>query len=156
MPDPSNEVSAEDVKNYYESNKDKYSHVRIHEISFPDTQTGNKIKEKAENGEEFQNIANSYPDIEVSVNDIGYNRELARHFKNMEIGTVSEVIGKPDGTFSVLKIVKVKEIPFNKTKSSIKYTLEARQKTLMYERYAQKAKTENNIEVEIIEQNNRK
>ena len=150
---PAKRISDEEIKNYYENNKDKYSYVRIHEISFPDSSLGNKIKDKAKSGEELQTIANSYPDMTITINDIGYNRNMAQNFKNTEVGEVSEVIQKPDGTFSVLKIVEIKDIPFNQSKRPIEQNLEAMRKALMYHNYAKKAAKENNITIEIIEQN---
>ncbi len=149
---PTKTVSDEEIKNFYENNKDKYSHVRIHEISFPDSRLGSEIQEKAKNGEELQTIANSHPDLEITVNDIGYNREMAQHFKTREVGMVSEVIQKPDGTFSVLKIVEIKDIPLNISRKSIRSILEAIRKTRMYDSYARKVAEENNMTIEIIQQ----
>jgi len=151
--DPTKRISNEEIKNYYENNKDKYSHVRIHEISFPDSNLGNEIKDKAKSGEELQTIANSYPDIAITVNDIGYNRNMRQNFKNTEVGEVSEVIQKPDGTFSVLKIVEIKDIPFNQSKRAIEQNLKAIHKARMYHYYAKKAARDNNMTIEIIQQN---
>ncbi len=153
--EPSKIVSNEEIDNYYESNKDKYSHVRIYEISFPDSILGSEIKDKAKSGEELQTIANSYPDLEITVNDIGFNRNLVKHFKTREVGTVSEVIQKPDGTFSVLKIVEIKEIPLNRSKSAIKHILEARRRARMIDSYALKFAHENNMAIVIIEQDSK-
>ncbi len=148
--EPTKEVSFEEIQNYYEKNKDKYMHVRINEISFPDSNLGNEIIEKAKGGEDLQNIANSYPDLVITVNDIGYNRSMVKHFKTREVGTVSEVIQKPDGTFSVLKIVEVKDIPLNASKKPIRHILEARRKSIMFESYSRKIANENNMTIEII------
>ncbi len=152
--EPTKEVSNEEIKNYHELNKDKYSYLRINEISFPDSNLGNDIKDKAESGEELPNIANSYRDSGILVNDIGYNREMTKHFNTIEVGAVSEVIQKADGTFSILKIVEVKEIPLNRSRKSIKHILDAKRKASMFEKYAQKAAEENNITIERIEQEN--
>ncbi len=152
--DPTKEISDEEINHYYELNKEKYSLVRIHEISFEDSKLGNAIKDKAESGEELQNIANSYPDLRISVNDIGYDRQMSKHFKTIEVGAVSEVIQKPNGTFSILKIVEVKDMPLKNSKQSIKYILKAKGKADMIDRYARKAAEESNITIEIIEQEN--
>lgn len=148
--EPTKEVSLEEIKDYYEKNKDKYSHVRIYEISFPDSNLGNEIREKAKGEEDLQNIANSYPDMVINVNDIGYNRSMLQHFKTREVGVVSEVIQKPDGTFSVLKIAEVKDIPLNSSKQAIRHILEAKKKRKMFENYSQKIANENNMTIEII------
>jgi len=153
--EPTKEVSSEDIKNYYESNKDKYKHVIIYEISFPDSNLGSEIKDKVKSGEELQAIANSYPDIPITVNDIGYNRAIAQHFTAIEVGSVSEVIKKPDGKYSVLKIVELKEIPLNTVIKPIKYILEAERKTQLYNSYAQQIAEENNMTIEIIEQDSK-
>jgi len=148
--EPTKKVSHEEIKDYYEKNKDKYSHVRVYEISFPDSNLGNEIIEKAKGGEDLQNIANSYPDMVINVNDIGYNRSMLQHFKTREVGVVSEVIQKPDGTFSVLKIVEVKDIPFNSSKQAIMHILKAKKKSRMFNNYSQKIANENNMTIEII------
>ena len=150
--EPTKKVSDEDIKNYYERNKNKYMHVRINEISFPDSNLANEIREKAQGEEELQTIANSYPDMVITVNDVGYNRNMARHFKTREVGSVSEAIQKPDGTFSILKIVEIKDIPLNASKKSIKHRLEARRKALMFDNYARRAVKEKNMTIVIIEQ----
>ena len=154
--EPTKETSDEDIKNYYESNKDKYSHVSLYEISFPDSKLGSEIKDKARSGEELQTIADSYPDIPITVNNIGYNRAMVQHFTAIEVGSVSEVIQKPDGTFSVLKIAEIKDIPFNTAKNSIKYRLEAARNAQMIDSYIRKAAEENNMTIEIIEQESNK
>jgi len=152
---PTKEISDEEIQNYYEMNKDRYTHIRIHEISFPDSNLGNEIIEKAKGEEDLQNIANSYPDMVMNVNDIGYNRGMIPQFKTREVGAVSEVIQKPDGTFSVLKIVEVKDIPLRASKNSIKHILKAKRKARMFDNYAQKAADENNMTIEIIEQDSK-
>jgi hypothetical protein len=150
--EPTKEVSSEDIKNYYESNKDKYKLVIIQEISFPESNLGSEIKDKFKSGEELQAIANSYPDIPITVNDIGYNRAMEQHFTAIEAGSVSEVIKKPDGKYSVLKIVEIKEIPSKTVTHSIKHILKAERKAQLYNSYAQQIAEENNMTIEIIEQ----
>ncbi len=150
--EPTKEVSSEEIKNYYESNKDKYRYVIIHEISFPDSNLGNEIKDKVKSGEELQAIANSYPDMRITVNDIDYDRAMAQHFTTIEVGSVSEVMKKPNGKYSVLKIVELKEIPLSSVSRSIKYILKAKRKTQIFNSYAQKVAEENNMAIERIEQ----
>jgi len=153
--EPTKEVSSEDIKNYYESNKDKYTYLRIHEISSPDSKLSNEIKDKVKSGEELQTIANSYPDMPITMNDIAYDRAMAQHFTAIEVGSVSEVIKKPDGKYSVLKIVELKEIPLNSVSRSIRYILEAKQKAQIMNSYAQKVAEENNMKIEILEQDSK-
>lgn len=149
---PSKEISEEDIERYYELNKDKYAHVRIYEISFPDVNMGEEIKERVSQGEDLQEIAVSYEDIPVNVADLGYNRKLAQKFKNKEVGAVSEVIQKENGTFTVMKIVEIKEIPLSASKNSIRHNLEALRKGEMYENNANRLAEENGITIERVEQ----
>lgn len=150
--EPIKEISSEDIKNYYESNKDKYKHVIIDEISFPDKALGSEIKDKIKSGEKLQDIVNSYPDIPIIVSGIAYKREMEQHFTAIEVGSVSDVIKKPDGRYSVLKIEEIKEIPLSVVTRSIKNILTAQRKSQMFNSYAQKVAEENNMTIEIIEQ----
>lgn len=150
--EPTKDISEEQIQNYYDSNRVRYSHIRIHEINFSDEGLGEEIQGKVIGGEELVAIADSYPDSAVVVNDIGYNRELVNNFSPKEVGAISEVMEKPDGTFSVLKIVEIKEIPLNSAKRSIKQYLSARQKGQMIDDHAQKIADENSMSIEIIEE----
>ncbi len=80
---------------------------------------------------------------------------MAKHFKTREVGTVSEVIQKPDGTFSVLKIVEIRDIPFNRSTNSIKHILRAQRKARLFDGYAQMVAEDNNMTIEIIEQDSK-
>ena len=150
--EPTKKISDEEIQEYYERNKDKYTHIRIHEISVPDANLGLEVKKKAETGEDLQDIATSYPDISITVTDIGYNRELAQRFEKREVGSVSEVVQKPNGTFSILKIVDIRDIPINSTKNSIRHALESKRLGEMFDIHARKLAEENNITIEIIDQ----
>jgi len=151
---PTKDISEEEIESYYELNKDKYSNSRIYEITFPDAYIGEEIRKRAKDGEELHAIAESYPDVTVNVVDLGYNRQLAvTEFKNNEAGAVSEVVQKPNGTFRVLKIVEVKEIPLSASRNSIMNALESIHKGEMFKNYASKLADEYNIEVEVERQN---
>ena len=110
------------------------------------------MKEKVSQGEDLQQIAVSYEDIPVNVSDLGYNRKLAQQFKNKEVGAVSEVIQKENGTFAVMKIVEIKEIPLSASKNAISHILEARRKGDMFENKANRLAEENGITIERMEQ----
>ncbi len=46
--EPMKKISDEEIEDYYNRNKDKYTNFRIHEISFSDTLLAEDIKEKAQ------------------------------------------------------------------------------------------------------------
>ena len=149
---PTKDVSDEQIQQYYDMNKDRYTYFRIHEITFPNANIGIEIKDKAEKGEDLQDIANSYPDQAVTVTDIGFNRSMIQKFNTKEVGSISEVIQKPNGTFSVLKIVDTKDIPLSTSKKSIRNSLEAKSQARFVDSQAKQAAKENNIEIEIVNQ----
>lgn len=149
--EPTKKVSDEQIERYYELNKDKYVYARILEIAFPDVNMGNDIKERAEKGEKLQDIASSYPNIAMTVTNLGFNKRMAKNFDTLEVDNISDVIQKPNGTFSVLKVVEIKDVPLSVSKKSIRNILEAKEKGNMFDEYANELARENNITVEIIE-----
>ena len=101
---------------------------------------------------ELKDIEAQYPDSDVKYKDIGFNRTLGGYFENKEVGAVSDVIEKKDGTYSILKIVEIREMPFDQIKGQLGVTAEARRKARAYNEFAKKIAEENNFEIEIIEQ----
>lgn len=150
--EPSKPISDEEIQEYYERNKSSYVQAKIQEITVPDVNLGLEVKEKAEAGEDLQEIANSYPDVAITVTDIGYNRALAQKFEKKEAGSVSEVMQKPNGTFSVLKIVEIKDIPLKASKNSIRHGLESQKLGKMFDIQARRLAEKNNIKIERLDQ----
>ncbi len=95
-------------------------------------------------------IVNSYPDKDITLIDVGYNREMAQNFNNKEVGSITDVIRKPDGTYSIMKIVDIREIPLKTSKNSIKHILQSRKEAQFIHDYTMKLAQENDIEVEIV------
>lgn len=153
---PTKEVSDEEIESYYESYPAKYSFVRIHEVAFVDKSLGDEIYNKVKNGEDLTEIVNAYTESGANVvgKDLGYNRELLNQFDTIEVGSVSDVLSKPDGTYSVIKIVEIKPIPLYQAERGIRQLLEAKRKTFAQNRYANEIVKENNIKIEIMDNNN--
>jgi hypothetical protein len=151
---PEEEITDEDLLEYYNSAKDiSYTNVRSEEINFKDEGLGEQIVKTAKEGKSLQDIANdlSKAGSEVKVSDLGYDKKYNSYFDVMETGSVSEVIRKEDGTYSVMKIVDVKVIPFEQIKNKIGYILEAKRKGAAFNKYAREVAEENGFTVEIIE-----
>lgn len=146
------EVSDEEILQYYEDNQPKYSFVRMHELGFTDDGLGEDITKRLEAGEEASEIASSYSDSGVNVlnRDLGYSKEMLKYFNNIEVGAVTEVITKPDGSYSIVKIVEIKPIPLRQSERAIKRILEAKRKTNAYNAYADKIIQENGVEIEMV------
>jgi len=151
---PEREITDKDLLDYYNSAKDSiYTKYRIEEINFQNEKLGGQIIKMAKEGKSFQDIAMSLSNTEsqVTVKDLGFNNNLNIYFKTNEPGSTSEVIQKQDGAYSVLKILEIKEVPYNSVKNKIKYVIEARRKGAAYDQSAREIAKENGFTVEIID-----
>ena len=80
-----------------------------------------------------------------------FNRRYNERFIGKEIGSISEVI--QDGNkYTILKLTEVKEIPFARTQQAAKLSIKASKKAKAIHNFAEKAKDENNIKIEVLQQ----
>lgn len=149
---PMKEVTDEDILQYYNRSKDKYSAYHMVEINFSDENLGPEILKLAGEGQALRDIANSLAgkDPKVIFNDLGTRREFVQYFDDREVGSLSEIVKRSDGTFSVLKIVEVKQTPLANIKFSIRNNLEARREATSIENKSREIARENNMEIEIV------
>ena len=149
---PTKEVSDEEIQSYYDMNPAKYTFVRMREIAFVDKSLGDEIYNKVKNGEDLADIVDSYTKSGANVagKDLGYNRGMLNRFDTMEVGSVTEIISKPDGTYSVIKIVEIKPIPLHQSERAIRHILQAKRKSFAHDKYAREIIRENNMEIEIV------
>jgi len=149
---PMKEVTEEDIEEYYNRNKDKYSSYHLVEINFTDENLGPEILKQAGEGKELRDIASGLAgsDPNVIFNDLGTRRELVQYFKDRQVGSLSEVVKKSNGTYSVLKIVEVNETPITNIRFSIRNNLEARREASSIENKTREIARENNMEIEIV------
>lgn len=155
---PERKITDKDLLDYYNSVKDlNYTNYRIEEINFQDEKQGEQIIKMAEEGKSFQDIAKSLSNAEsqVTVKDLGFNKDLRIYFEAKEAGSISKVVRKQDGAYSVLKILETKETPYNSVKNTIKFVIEARRKGAAYDQAAKEIAKENGFTVEIIEKTSR-
>jgi hypothetical protein len=113
-----------------------------------------QIQKKAAAGEDFDKIAADLAKSGTTVNirDLRFNRRFNDLFAGKPVGSVSDVI-KEGNKFVILKVTEVKELPLEKASQAIKYTVAAKRRSQAMHDYAEKAKKDNNITVEIIEAN---
>jgi len=155
---PESEITNKDLLDYYNSNKDlNYTRYRIEEINFQNENLGEQIIKMAKEGKSFQDIAKGLSNAEsqVTVNDLGFNKEMNIYFQAKETGSISGVIRKQDGAYSVLKILEMKEVPYDSVKNTIKYVIEARRKAAAYNQSAMEIAKENGFTVEIADKTSR-
>lgn len=150
---PSKQITNEDIDEYYKKSIDKYRYAHLQEINSPDKNLAEEIKQMAAEGKDLQDIANKYSEsgTEITVNDLGYNKALLTHFSDIEQGSITDIIEKRDGTFSILKILEVKERPLQNSKAAIKSSLEARRRAMAITNYANKVAEESGMNVEILD-----
>jgi hypothetical protein len=155
---PEREITDKDLLEYYNSAKDSiYTKYRIEEINFQNEKLGEQIITMAKEGKSFQDIAKviSEADSQATVNDLGFNNKLNIYFKTNEPGSISEVIRKQDGAYSVLKILEINVVPYNSVKNNIKYAIKARRKAADYDQSAREIAKENGFTVEIVDKTSR-
>lgn len=155
---PEKEITDKDLLDYYNSAKDlNYTNYRVEEINFQNESQGEQIIKMAEEGKSFEDIAKSLSNAEsqVTAKDLGFNKNLRIYFEAKVVGSISKVIRKQDGVFSVLKIVEVKETPYNNVKNTIKFVIEARRKGAAYDQAAKEIAKENGFTVEIVDKTSR-
>jgi len=151
-------ITDKELLDYYNSVKDsKYTNYRIEEINFQNESQGEQIIEMAKEGKSFRDIADSLSNAksQVTAKDLGYNKNLRIHFDAKEVGSISKVVPKKDGAFSVLKITEIKETPYNNVKNTIKSVIEAKRKGAAYDQAAQEIAKENGFTVEIVDKTSR-
>jgi len=150
------EVSDEEIQSYYENNPRKYTFFRMQEVAFADKGLGDEIQSRVKGGEDLTEIVNSYTQSGANVvgKDLGYNKELLSQFGTFEVGSVTGVISKPDGTYSVVKIVEIKPIPLDQSERAIRHLLEAKRKAYTQDDYASQIAEESGIKIEILDSNN--
>ena len=149
---PTREVSEEEIESYYKEAKLKYSNARLQGICFSDKDLKDEIYKMAAEGTDFQDIANKYLDskAKVVVEDIGYNRELNKYLKKIEVGAMTEVIEKRDGTYCIIKIVSIQQMPIQSSKKAIKNILRAQRNSNELNNYARQLAKEKNMDIVIL------
>lgn len=97
-------LSEDEIKEYFDKNKDSLIKVRVSHILVKTEEEGNKVLEKLNNGEDFHNlvaIESADPDSAIQGGDLGYftkgellesYRELEDVAFTLEIGEVSRLI----------------------------------------------------------------
>jgi hypothetical protein len=148
------EVSQAEVEEYFKQNKSKYTAMSFKQIIVDNQNLADQIQKKAAAGEDFDKIAADLTKSGTIVNirDLRFNRRFNDLFAGKPVGSVSDVI-KEGNKFVILKVTEVKELPLEKASQAIKYTVAAKRRSQAMHDYAEKAKKDNNITVEIIEAN---
>lgn len=146
-------ITEEDIKGYYEKNKEDFiinKQIRISHIFVKTEEDLNKVKERIEKGDDFAKVA-----IDLSADrtsgrvggDIGFIKkgELAPELENMIFtmrkGQVSSPIKVKDG-FRIIKVTEIKGnvVEFDKVKGLINQRLIAEKQRESFEAFMEKIK----------------
>ncbi len=149
---PTKGVSEEEIESYYKETILKYSNARLQGLCFSDKDLKDEIYKTAAEGTDFQDIANKYLDskAKVVVEDIGYDRELNKRFKKIEVGAMTDAIEKKDGTYCIIKIVSIQQMPIQSSKKAIKNILQAQRNSNELNNYARKLAKEKNMDIVLL------
>lgn len=146
------EVTEEEMKEYYENNKSKYTHLTVKQLSVEDEDSAKEIRTKLLDGKTAEDITEEYEDGDtaVTVRETRLPTNLNDRFDKLESGSVSEVVKGQRG-YDVMVITQVQSIPFEKAKPAIRHNVIGTKRGEAMQREADKIKEKLGIEVEIKE-----
>jgi foldase protein PrsA len=145
------EISDEQIENYYKENQNKYTFLTIKEISVGDKNTAEEIRKKLIDGGNSTQIASEYSNsgVKLTAKDLRFVKKYNDLFEKKEAGQVSEVVEKGN-QFKVLVITDVRAIPLLKAKKAIEFNIMARRRGRAIQEMVNKMKKENTIKVEVL------
>ncbi|MCI5972163.1 MAG: peptidylprolyl isomerase [Anaerococcus sp.] len=113
--DTNNEVTDDEIKKYFEDNKDEFVKVDASHILVQDEETAKEIKEKINNGEDFAKLAEEYSTDTASAKNGGSvgafsKGQMVKEFEDaafsMKEGEVSDPVKSQFG-YHIIKVNKI-------------------------------------------------
>ena len=146
-------VSDSEIQDFYKKYEGRYTNLKALGVSAGDKKTAEVIHERATKGEDLEKIASEYADsgVRLRPNPIILNVDKNDYFSELKVGAVSDII-EENGSFFIYKVVDVKKLPLSDVKTSIRYAIYAQKQSQAFSDFAEKAKKEHNIEVEIFQE----
>ncbi len=153
------DVSEEEMKTYFEENKDSFDQkeqVKASHILVEDEATAKKVKEELDNGKDFAELAKEYSTDTSNADkggDLGYfgKGEMAEEFENaafaLEISAISEPV-KTEFGYHIIKLVDkkaAKTAKFDDQKDKIKELLFDQKVQAEYTNWLEEKKAEYEI-----------
>lgn len=131
-----NPVTDEEIKKYYEDNKDQFAKRDASHILVEDEKTANEIKEKLDNGEDFADLAKEYSKDTANAANGGnlgtFSRgQMVKEFEDAAFKLKEGEISEPIKTQFGYHIIKI-----NKVADSVEDNKEAITKALNDKKYA--------------------
>lgn len=109
-----NPVSDDDLKKYFDENKDNLIQVKASHILVKDEQTANEVKEKLNNGEDFAELAKEYSKDTANAakgGDLGYfnKSQMVKEFSDKAFSMQEGEVSDPVKTSYGYHIIKVED-----------------------------------------------
>ncbi|HEX9666500.1 MAG TPA: peptidyl-prolyl cis-trans isomerase [Thermodesulfobacteriota bacterium] len=146
-------ISDSEIEDFYKKYERRYTNLKALGISAPDKKTAEINHERATKGEDLEKIASEYSESGVlfSPNPIMLNVDKNDFFQELKVGAVSDII-EDKGQFLIYKVIEVKHLPLSQVKNSIRYSIYAKKQSQAVSDFAEKAKKERNMNVEIFQE----
>lgn len=146
--DENNKVTDDEIKKYFEDNKDEFAKVDASHILVEDEQTANDIKSRLDNGEDFASLAKEYSKDTASAQnggDLGAfaKGQMVKEFEDaafsMKEGEISAPVKSQFG-YHIIKVNSIKD-SFEDSKEEITKKI----KDQKYADYIKKLHEESNV-----------
>lgn len=150
-------ITDEDIKAYYEENKDSFGEANAEHIVVSDEAKAKEIRERIINGEDFATVAkeaSEEPAAAESGGNLGvikfntteYDQDFVAGLKALKEGEISEPVKSQFG-YHIIRATKVKQGTFDEVKDSIKTTLENQKKNEIYSSSIEQWKKDYNVKI---------
>jgi len=151
-------VSAKEIEDFYEKNKDRFRElpqVEIALIILDNKEVALEVKKKVQKGEDFLKLAGTYSVDKGSRGRFLWKKEgeipepVFKEAFSLKKGEVSKIV-EADGKFYLLKLKKKKKEsyrPFREVRKSIEEELLYKKRLETWERWLEKLKKEAEIEI---------
>jgi len=151
---PNEAPTDKEIEDFYNQHESRYTRLKVVVLSVNNKNIAEKIHKSAIKGEDFEKIASDYSESGVKVSPKAFflTTNKNNYFNSFETGTVSDIINQENGNFLIYKIVDVVKLPPLRVKASIINTLLKQKRFQALREFAEKAKKEHNIKVEIIQE----
>lgn len=146
--DENNKVTDDEIKKYFEDNKDEFAKVDASHILVEDEQTANDIKSRLDNGEDFASLAKEYSKDTASAQNGGAlgafaKGQMVKEFEDaafsMKEGEISAPVKSQFG-YHIIKVNSIKDA-FEDSKEEITKKI----KDQKYADYIKKLHEESNV-----------